>query len=80
VFVEKGLAVTQDVKQARSYYEKSAALGDSEAMVNLARCFANGIGGRKDIGAARQWLVKAASAGSAEAKQILAAVDRPDRK
>ncbi|WP_159011739.1 caspase family protein [Bradyrhizobium sp. S69] len=80
VFAEKGLAVTQDVKRARSYYEKSATLGDSEAMVNLARCFANGIGGRKDIGAARQWLAKAASAGSAEAKQILAAVDKPDRK
>jgi TPR repeat protein len=49
-------------------------------MINLARGYANGIGGRKDIGAARHWLARAASAGNAEAKHILAAVDKPDRK
>jgi TPR repeat protein len=43
-------------------------------MINLARCYANGIGGKQDVGEARRLLNKAAQAGSAEAKRILAAV------
>ncbi|MBW8857288.1 MAG: sel1 repeat family protein, partial [Bradyrhizobium sp.] len=67
-------------KKARALYEKSAAMGNTEAMVNLARCYANGIGGRKDIGEAKRLLGKAAQAGNAEAKRILADVENAKRK
>jgi TPR repeat protein len=80
VFAEKGLGVEKNAKQARGLYERSAAMGDDEAMVNLARCYANGIGGRKDVGEARLWLEKAALAGSTEAKQILASLEKAQRK
>jgi TPR repeat protein len=52
-----------------------AAMGAPEAMVNLARCNANGIGGRKDLPEARRLLAKAAQAGSADAKRILAHIE-----
>ena len=55
-------------------------MGDQDAMVNLARCYANGIGGRKDIAEARRLLEKAAQAGSKEAKAILASVGSAKRK
>jgi len=47
-------------------------MGDEDAMINLARCYANGIGGAKDPEESRRWLEKAALAGSIEAKRILA--------
>ena len=63
-----------------AYYEKAAATGYDKAMINLARCYANAIGGRQDVGEAQRLLNKAAQGGSAKAKQILASVDKAKAK
>ena len=55
-------------------------MGHPDAIVNLARCYANGIGGRKDIPEARKLLAQAAKAGSTQARNILAATGRRERK
>jgi TPR repeat protein len=50
-------------------------MGGVEAMINLARCNASGIGGRQDLAEARRLLAKAVQAGSTEARRILAHIE-----
>ncbi len=80
LFNEKGIVVPQNAKLARELYEKSATMGDDVAMLNLARLYANGIGGKKDPAQAKDWLTSAEQAGNAQAKQILAELNKPKRK
>ena len=43
-----GWGVERDPVAARKYYETAANLGDSDAMNEVARCYENGDGGKKD--------------------------------
>ena len=38
----------KDAVAARSYYETAANLGDTDAMNEVARCYEEGFGGKKD--------------------------------
>ena len=55
-----GWGVDMDPVAARSYYETAANLGDTDAMNEVARCYEEGFGGKKDKvrfldRAIRQW-------------------------
>ncbi|KAL9600879.1 MAG: hypothetical protein Q9219_002921 [cf. Caloplaca sp. 3 TL-2023] len=43
-----GWGVRKDPVAARSYYETAANLGDTDAMNEVARCYEEGLGGKKD--------------------------------
>lgn len=43
-----GWGVEKDPIAARSYYETAANLGDTDAMNEVARCYEEGFGGKKD--------------------------------
>ena len=43
-----GWGVAKDSVAARSYYETAANLGDTDAMNEVARCYEEGFGGKKD--------------------------------
>lgn len=43
-----GWGVDKDPAAARSYYETAANLGDTDAMNEVARCYEEGFGGKKD--------------------------------
>lgn len=43
-----GWGVEKDPVAARSYYETAANLGDTDAMNEVARCYEEGFGGKKD--------------------------------
>lgn len=43
-----GWGVQKDPLAARSYYETAANLGDTDAMNEVARCYEEGFGGKKD--------------------------------
>ena len=47
-FYETGTAVEQDLEQAFAYYRKGAEREDLNSLCRLARCYALGIGTRKD--------------------------------
>ena len=61
--------------KAVELYEKSAQLGDSNAMCYLGNCYEEGDGVTKDLNKAREWYTKAAAQGSEKAKTELAALD-----
>ena len=50
------MGVAQDYTQARQWYEKAAAAGNSDAMRNLGLLYESELGGTRDYTAARQWL------------------------
>ena len=43
-----GWGVERDPVAARSYYETAANLGDADAMNEVAKCYEEGLGGKKD--------------------------------
>lgn len=43
-----GWGLDKDPVAARSYYETAANLGDTDAMNEVARCYEEGFGGKKD--------------------------------
>ena len=43
-----GWGVAKDPVAARSYYETAANLGDTDAMNEVAKCYEEGLGGKKD--------------------------------
>lgn len=45
---QHGWGVAKDALAARKYYECAANLGDTDAMNEIARCYEEGIGGKKD--------------------------------
>ncbi|RIB09995.1 kinase-like domain-containing protein [Gigaspora rosea] len=56
---ELGEGVDQDYNQAFEYYKKSANIGSSKsAMYNVAGCYRNGIGTKRDIQSANYWCKK----------------------
>jgi len=59
-----GWDCTKSAVSARSFYKCAADLGDVDAMHELAWCFLNGFGGKKDKFAAAQVLRKAERQGS----------------
>ena len=62
----------EDKTKARQYYEKGAALGDLDAVKNLARMQLNGEGGPPDHAAAAFWLQKAVDAQDGQSCLFLA--------
>jgi uncharacterized protein len=63
VLYERGLGVAPDPVQARQWYEKAAAGGDTVAMNNLGALYEQGKGIAKDHAEARKWYEKASAAG-----------------
>ena len=58
-----------------SFFEKSADLGNTDAMYNLGMCYEQGNGVTKDLSKAREWYTKAAAQGSEDAKTKLVALN-----
>jgi uncharacterized protein len=58
--------IPKDATKALHWWERSAAQGNTEAMIRLARSYYHGKPGPKDFRKAETWLKKAAEAGSAE--------------
>lgn len=66
-----------DRRAAYRWYRVAAAQGDLEAMHNLAVCYENGEGARKNLELARKWYALAAKAGVRNSRKSL---DRVLRK
>lgn len=67
--------VVQDYQQARLWYQKAGALGDTYAMYNLGLIYAQGHGVPQNLELARQWYHTATAAGNEDAKQRLRELD-----
>jgi TPR repeat protein len=63
--------VNQDYTQARQWYEKATAAGDTRALSELGKLFHKGDGVSQDYTQARQWYEKALGAGDKEALYLL---------
>ena len=57
--------------EATAWFEKAAASGDAEAMVDLAKAYAFGVGVKPSIEEATSWLKLASTKGNPEARQLL---------
>ena len=68
---EKGEGCDQNQTEAVEWYEKSAQLGDRDAMHNFGNCYKNGRGVTKNVNQAREWYTKAAAQGDADAQTQL---------
>ncbi len=66
-----GRGVKRDYQQARQWFERAAAAGDSGGMFDMGILYENGDGVPRDNKQARYWYGKAASAGSSEAETRL---------
>ncbi|RIB10677.1 hypothetical protein C2G38_2263907 [Gigaspora rosea] len=53
-----GNGVDQDYNKAFEYFKKSANMGNMVAMYNVANCYRNGIGTKRDIQSANYWFKK----------------------
>jgi TPR repeat protein len=62
-----GKGVTQDYAEAKRWYEKAAAAGNSAAMNNIGYVYAQGKGVTQDHAKAKRWYEKAAAAGNSAA-------------
>lgn len=62
-----GNGVAPDLDLGVSVLQAQSTEGDVTAMHDLARCYAHGLGVRKNLDACRAWLTKAAELGSIEA-------------
>jgi TPR repeat protein len=74
-----GHGVTQNNRQALTYFRRAADTGDLEAQVNLARLYEAGIGLRQNYPAAAEWYRRAADQGDAGAMIRLAMLRRDGR-
>jgi TPR repeat protein len=66
-----GLGTKKDYEAAHAWYEKSAGLGNPNAMLSLAAMCATGSGVKKDPEKALLWIRRAAAKGHAKAIAIL---------
>ena len=66
-----GMGVAQDYAKAREWYEKAAANGSTDAMIDLGALYYHGQGVAQDYAKAREWFTKAADKGDASAKVLL---------
>lgn len=66
-----GQGTRRDFLEARKWYEKGAALGDTMAMSNLGSLYRDGKGVAKDSVEARRWFEMAAKLGDEAAKESL---------
>jgi TPR repeat protein len=71
-----GRGVARDYNQARQWYEKSAAMGNAEAMNGLGAIYENGLGVTRDHVQAHQWYERGAEGGSEGAKKSLERLSR----
>jgi TPR repeat protein len=78
VLYAKAEGVPLNYAEAKRWYEKSAALGESWAMFNLGLLYEFGQGVSADRDEARRWYEKAAALGLAEANQRLATMPKSD--
>jgi localization factor PodJL len=68
----EGRGMTADMKQAATWYEKSADLGFAPAQYRIGNFFEKGTGVERDIAKAKTWYEKAATQGNASAMHNLA--------
>ena len=68
----EGLGISQDYAQARTWFERAAALGNVAATNNLGAMYAQGLGVDQNLQMAFGWYARAAEAGSAIAQNNLA--------
>ncbi len=68
----EGRGVTVDMKQAATWYEKSADLGFAPAQYRIGNFFEKGTGVERDTAKAKIWYEKAATQGNASAMHNLA--------
>lgn len=73
-YYEKGLATEKNPAEAKRWYGRAVELGDSDAMLGLARLQANA----KDFAGARDWIKKAQVQGNRNAGEAMAALDKLD--
>ncbi len=66
-----GHGVKRNYEKAREYYEKSAALGDVDALHNLGFLYVKGLGVKKDLKKAEDYFRQAAALGCEMAKRSL---------
>ena len=60
-----------DYAHARSWYEKAATQGNSNAQNYLGLLYLNGVGVQKDDAQARSWFEKAAAQGDSMGRELL---------
>lgn len=65
--------VDKDIYEARKWYEKSAELGNTRAMVHLAELYIEGTGVQKNIPTAYSWFKKAIDFGDTDWNEDIAA-------
>jgi TPR repeat protein len=68
---DRGTDVVQDLEKARDLYERAAALGHSDAQLNLGLMYSNGQGVTRNDRTAAQWIRKAAESGLTDAEYSL---------
>jgi len=71
-----GNGVAEDKKEARSWLQRSAEHGNTEAQFELGNALREGLGGVQDYGRAATWLQQAAENGNADAQYSLALMYR----
>ena len=71
-----GDGVTEDKKEARSWLQRSAEHGNSEAQLALGNALREGLGGVQDYGRAAIWLQQGAENGNGDAQYALALMYR----
>jgi hypothetical protein len=71
-----GDGVGEDKKEARTWLQRSAEHGNTEAQLQLGNALRGGLGGVQDYGRAAIWLQQAAESGNADAQYALALMYR----
>ncbi len=67
----RGDGVSQNLSEARHWFELAAQQGDTKAQLNLGKMYLRGDGGPKDLTQAKQYLGMAAQSGNDEAETLL---------
>ena len=73
--LQEGRGVAADPDLAAALFEKAAAQGDTDGMVNLGAACLVGRGVPQDEARARELVSRAADAGDADARRLLQAID-----
>ncbi|MEM9340911.1 MAG: T9SS type A sorting domain-containing protein, partial [Bacteroidota bacterium] len=76
----RGLGVAQDYKEAKAYFQKSAALGHADAHALLASLYYYGLGVAEDFEGALTELEKGVEKGSDQARAILNEINKRGSK
>ncbi|MBF0158421.1 MAG: sel1 repeat family protein [Magnetococcales bacterium] len=79
VIYDQGKGVPQDPAEAVKWFRMAAEQGYADAQFSLGGLYANGLGVARDNREALKWLRMAAEQGHEHAKQLIEAMDSPNR-